>query len=729
VRPEGATVAEHHAEYLEARAVPRDGGEIFWTARKPSEIPAAFSDYQRRRAPALIAQFPSPDGVTVGWQKRDDRPRRDRHGRIAKWVSPPADRARMVLGVAAEMLDEVRDGTGPLWSVEGITRAAALAPYGIPAVAYAGCYNWQKDGEPLRCWDCVNLDGRLVFDVPDADARTNAQVQEAQAQRVAFFESRGARVLVVDVPQMNGDEHTGLDDALARGVSPYALEREARPFVRLDIGRERLKRDELLRRGVAILRGSIGALESRKARECSALAVARYMVEVSATKYGKPLEGGIKVQPSIRQIAAGVRVGLGTVSRALEHLEGEAKFLKTLEPSRGAEPATYLLLYPLGGSEVVEHMRERGGAGKEGQESKGQQATSLYQRDSSSSVPQTRGVVKSASGPEKVPGLRNSKLVHTWARKDGRRVVVDSDYFRRYGKKREAMLRYVLEFGGADETELLEKFGSRCARLRDFRRTWITPIVEDGVWVADGGSILPAPDWPEALERVRARTDEDTDNRLQTAKYARQRRQYRDYLERVRRGEDPKADPTPELKGPEHTAEALRRNAPEWERQRVEAQRDKVGTTAAVFVADELAGARAVRWREMGERWRARGGKSEDLRRAVTVGPFRFDREADGWLYVYPREAPVQEHEPAGVAILHEAPPNPPTPVVNRRASVHGAGKGEPEGERSRRREALTTVDTHDPGGDWRDHALACQCLRCASPPPEYATPFVGSAS
>ncbi len=43
--------------------------------------------------------------------------------------------------------------------------------------------------------------------------------------------------------------------------------------------------------------------------------------------------------------------------------------------------------------------------------------------------------------------------------------------------------------------------------------------VDDGVWVADGSRILPAPNWPAALERVRERTDEDGDNQRQVEKH------------------------------------------------------------------------------------------------------------------------------------------------------------------------------------------------------------------
>jgi hypothetical protein len=727
-RPEGATLAEHHVEYLEARAVDEAAAGMFWTAEKPSEIPPVFSERQRRGGRALIAEFYSPDGETVSWQKRDDRPKRDRRGRVVKWVSPPAERAPVVLAVVPSMLDEVRDGTGPLWSVEGITRAAALAPHGIPAVAYAGCYNWQKDEEPLRCWDYVNLRGRLVFDVPDADARTNAQVQDTQAQRVAFLESRGARVLVVDVPQMNGDEHTGLDDALARGADPFALARAARPFARVDVARSRLRKDERLRLFVAAKRREVGELPATSPPECNARKVARFMVGVAARR-GKVGERGVEVPASLPQIAEGVRVGsYQTVRKALELLQGVGFLERVPGRRRPKEATSYLLLDPWGkGSAQGVNIGTSEAEGGEGQEHRAENPQEhenpLCQQDSYLCLHSTHNpenLRKPKSGAE-VPPLRSSKLIHTWARREGRRVVVDSDYCWRYGPKREELFRYVLERGEAEPGELHEKFGSKTSRLGRFMQTWVEPMLRDGVlYETDGELIVPSPDWPEALERVKARTDEDTDNRLQSDNYARRRQEYREYLERVRRGEDPKADPTPELKGPDHVAEAIERHRPRWEHQRVEAQRQKVGITAAVFVADELEGASAVRYREMRERWKGRGGKGEDLYRAIQTGPFRFDREADGWLYVYPREAPASapEREPADVTPLR---PNHPGESINRAPkkseSINRFFRGTKKGD----------DDPHDPGGDWRDHPLDCRCARCGSPGPSYATPWSAS--
>src|ERR687885_2575097 len=94
-------------------------------------------------------------------------------------MSPPKAKTPTVLGVHPGMLDEVRYGTGPLWAAEGITRMVALARFGIPAVAFPGCWGWMSHGEPLKCWRYVHLRGRLVLVSFDADYRTNEHVHNA----------------------------------------------------------------------------------------------------------------------------------------------------------------------------------------------------------------------------------------------------------------------------------------------------------------------------------------------------------------------------------------------------------------------------------------------------------------------------------------------------------------------------------------------------------------------
>ena len=246
------------------------------------------------------------------------------------------------------MLEEVRNGSRPLWVVEGATRGAALAPFGIPAVFMGGCWNWQKDGEPLACWRHVNLKGRLVLVALDADWHTNENVHKALAGLDAFLKRSGAKVLVVNVPVIGGDEHTGLDDAIASGANPHALEREAQPYAPVNVERERLHRNEALRRFVAAKRREAGELPAHGVGECNGRKVARFMVGEAARR-GKIGERGVTVHASLPQITEGVRLGsYQTSRRALEWFQGVG-FLERISGRRAPGEATsYLLFYPWG---------------------------------------------------------------------------------------------------------------------------------------------------------------------------------------------------------------------------------------------------------------------------------------------------------------------------------------------------------------------------------------------
>jgi hypothetical protein len=324
-------------------------------------------------------------------------------------------------------------------------------------------------------------------------------------------------------------------------------------------------------------------------------------------------------------------------------------------------------------------------------------------------------------------------------------VVVDSQYFRRYGKKLEAMIRHVLELGCVNEADLWAKFGSRTARLRDFRRTWIAPVLADGVFAADGAAVLPAPDWREALERVRERTDEDADNRLQVEKYRRQSAAFRERLAAEKRGDVARPEPTPELAGPERVKEIFAADAERDHAARVEEQRRKVGTTAETFIADALEGVSGFGWRELGDLWRERGGRREDLRRAV-VDPsssWTFGREEDtGLMYVERRgggsDVRTQKTR-EGVSSHMQAPKKPPAEVLPMRpeneppASPENLKKPEtaerPDPLRNnpqRKARMLTKANLADGprrmppkvGGGVYTHGPECACWLCSDEAP-----------
>ena len=667
--PPGCSLSEADAEYLKARGVSRATAEAAgcYTATRPGEVPAAFSERQRRRVPALVVPHASPCG-TVGYQKRDHRPGKDRKGKVLKWVSPPKDRARTVIACHPWTVGAVRNGPAPLWVVEGVTRMMALAELGIPAVSYAGCYSWQKDGEPLEDWQSVYLE-RLVLDVPDADARTNWQVQTMQAARVPYLESRGGRVLAVTVPEVNGDEHAGLDDYLASGGNPEALARSARPFEPVDVGRERLIRNEGLRRLVGTKVLEAAELPARKAAECNAAKVARHLAGTLAPDRGKMRPRGVEVAAGFAEIAEGVRLGsYQTVSKALDFLDEVGFLVIQRAPKGGRVASSYLLLDPsLGGVTLgvnKEGLRVGVKEGLKGGEEKG---ISSYQRDSYTSLHSTSAPPDPRTLPD-APALRNSKLVHDFETKGGRRVVVGSEYFRRYGSKRELIIRYLLERGACVETaELWEKFGSRTSTLPGFFRTWIRKMVADGVLRGDVGSVELSPNWIEALEAVRTRTDEDGDNRRQSAKYAERKRKRRERLEGERRGTVAAPEPVPDLVGPERAREIFDAAKERDHAARIEAQRSKVGTTPETFLLDTLEGVAGFGWRELGDLWRERGGKREDLARVVRdpATPWTFRREdGDGPLYVERRGSDVRTQKPREAESINTPPKKAPAQVV-----------------------------------------------------------------
>jgi hypothetical protein len=732
-KPEGAALSAHDVRYLADRGVDLHTAQAagYWSATRPSEVPDVYSAYFRRQTPALIAPHCSPDRRTVSFQMHPLRPRADSRGRIQKWVSPKAEAAPVILSCHPWTAEEVRNGGGPLWACEGLTRGHALTALGFPAVTYPGCWSWQRGGKPLECWKHTNLTGRLVYLVPDADHTTKEDVQKALTAQVAYLESEGATVLLVRVPEVHGDPDAGLDDYIAAADDPAAavevLKRDARPFAPTDVGSERMARSEELQRFVPAKLEEVEALPASGRADCNALKLARHLAGASAPAHGKPKARGVEVHPSFPQMAEAIRVGsYQTVRNALDRLE-TLGFLEQRRRPRGSRQAsTYLLLYPPeGGCAQSVNIEGRSVGGREGQEGRGIEAasheTSLSRRESSPRLHSVHIGVKCAGEgekvAEKVPALRNSKLVHTFIWRDGKREVVHTDYFKRYGSKSEEILRYVLARGRVEGAKLHSRFGAEASRPGRFFRTWIQPMINDGVLAGGWGGVEMADGWTGALESVRARTNEDEDNRRQSKKYAERRRKYHERRGAERRGEIGPPERTPELAGPETVQEIVAAAEKRDHAARVEEQRRKVGTTVETFLADAIEGNSGFGWRELRALWKAKGGKPEDLRRAVK-GPYRFNREGGkGALYVERRMGgPVTvtgpDREPAPVAVLRESE-NLTKPHISPAAPILPNVR-KPEAESS--------------PGDWRSHPLACECGECLSPlPTRYARAWSGA--
>src|SRR5829696_8638928 len=238
----------HRRQLLEESGIDPDvaAERGYYTARNRSEVPEAFKDYQRKRG--LVVPMFSPDGETVGYQLRPDRPRKGG----PKYETPGG--ISPVVDVHPRVLEEVRRGASPLLITEGAKTGDAATSRGIPTVVLAGVWMWcAPKVKPYRlkpCFDHIRLEGREVFAAFDSDCMSKAGVQDALAALVAALEERGALVKVIYLPDATDGSKQGIDDYLAAGGTIREMFALAREFDPADIGRIRMGRDRKLQAAV-----------------------------------------------------------------------------------------------------------------------------------------------------------------------------------------------------------------------------------------------------------------------------------------------------------------------------------------------------------------------------------------------------------------------------------------------------------------------------------------------
>jgi hypothetical protein len=610
----------------------------YWTATKRQELEGLVKTYQRR-VPALVVPTYSPDRETTSLQVRPDSPR-VRDGKAVRYETP-AD-SRCILDVHPSMHDAAKDPARDKWVTEGTKKGDSLASRGECAISLAGVWNFQRDGELLKCWKHIALERSTVYIVFDSDVMVKVEVQMALERLVAALEDRGARVLVVYLPDAPDGSKQGVDDYLAGGGSVAELRLMARSYEAGDLGEIRLSRDERLRAAVAELWASWRDMPARRQPECSDRATMRDLLK-TAERGGEVLEdGSVRVIRSARDGALATGRGLGGWIKSVNRLEEAGRIRRDNEGRAPDKAGAFILLGP--GRAESEQVGGRGARG-EGQE-RTERVSELFRGA------YDRGVHSLRASSEEVPELRWSKVILYWGRKDGKRVVVDSHYVPRLGKRRREIIVYLLAAGAPVPVEdLREIFGTtgEQKRPRDFRRRVLDPLEVAGILALSAAETATLTDrWREVLEARRRADEEIQDAERQRQRYAEARKKFK------RRNEHP-ADRTPPLLAPELLGRLLEERAREEKRRAVEAEREKVGVTPAVFLADELEGVAGVRWRELRARWIDRGGKPEMLRQAVFSGPYRFQREeVDNHLYVY--HAPASEPDRAPAAVPEEPP-------------------------------------------------------------------------
>jgi hypothetical protein len=627
---------EHRRNHIAASSISDPVAERrgYWTATRRAQLEGLVKKYQRG-VPAVVMPTHSPDGLTTSLQVRPDRPR-VRNGKAIKYETP-AD-SKCILDVHPSMHLAAQDASRTLWITEGIKKGDALTSRGECAISLTGVWNWQRDGEPLPCWEHVALEGREVLVAFDSDVMVKPEVQLALERLVTYLEAKGAKVLVVYLSDAPDGSKVGVDDYLAGGGAVAEMRLMARPYKRAELGKVRLSRDERLARATEDLWRRWRGMRRVKQSECTDSCTARELIK-RAERGGRILEDGVEVEASVRTLALAIGVSTGGQLSSLQRLE-ESGFLRPNNEGRPRDKAArYVLL-----TDYAQSKQDGKGPGTAG--GTGEDRESLAQ------PPSDRGVYSARPSDTGVPELRWSRLIVAWERdKRGRRHYI-FDPLTRLGKKRQAILEHMVEAGGVSTVrQLMARFAGERTRPYDFKRRILQMLADAAIIVIEGEDVSLAGRWLEALENDRERAQEPGDSRRQAQKYARQREAYRSREERPA-DEVPEMTPIPDMRTP-------------WP-----VHPDDCACPSCEKIMGRVIGEHVEDCR-CADCFTAR--KAKDARRVVSL----------------PRRMSSRDDKPtasASVAVLHEAP-------------------------------------AEDPPDDWREHPLSCECLRCSTPEPRYATP------
>jgi hypothetical protein len=600
----------------------------YWTASRRSEVPATFSGWQRVAGLVIPTHSPDPDAGGYQLKPRKAIPRKGKKG--PKYETPT--NAPVTLDANPLMLEEVRRGFSELWVTEGCKKVDALASRGIAAVGLTGvemfAVKGTKGAEPLPCWQHVRLAGRPIVVVYDADARTNADIQRALGRLVAMLEALGAWVRVVYLPFVNGDAKAGVDDYLAAGGTVEELRELARPFEAVDVGAERLSKDEALLAAVGGRRQYLREMPKSRTGDLTPAAVLRVLTEEAPKSGTLTKGGGIRVVMDRRTLAEKAGKSRPSVSKAVERLAGEPGALKVDATPRRSEKAGAFILPPV--AQGVDHSGSKVAPGWKVR----RREENVSSLSNGFSNPGGKPLALSESD---VPAMRFPRVILYWEMREGRRVVADSHYLWRLGPKVEEIVRHIIASGAewVRIKDLMDVFAGPSARPWDFRRRVLLPLTgwredrkdpdpetgkprkrqvgpalaemaeRDGEWMV---RILP--DCVESLEVYRRECLEVEDAERQHEKHVRQRIAYRN------RDRTP-ADPEPELVGDKEKTRRMFAELAERDAERLDAERRAAIAPAAVFVRRTFGNLEVARLGLLEDLWREEGGLRWHLRRAL----------------------------------------------------------------------------------------------------------------
>ena len=654
---EHKTLEKHRRELEEGSAIAPEirAGRGYRTVTATEARSVGFSGEQAREG--LLIPFYTPWGE-ISYQLKSDKPRANRD-KVVKYETRAGH--DIVLDVHPANYDRLLAPLGhdPIWVIEGIKKADCLASLRRLAVGLSGVWNWgrkrkrggAKYGRPqlLPDWDAIPLEGRIIYICFDADYRQKQSVALAMLRLAERLTERGAHVYIVDLP---GPEK-GLDDFVVAGGDVDELQRAARPFTPSDLIGYAAKKDERVRKVVGRIAGAM-RLDEWVGWDSTSHSLLRTLLELALIggRYDKDT-GAVEVMMGTRDLRQYAAIGsLGTLSRHIAKLEERGYVQKVSGDRKRGRANRYILKLSKGvsGIEMLETSLP----------------LSITDTSLDNLAPHLRWPAPATASPD--GDERDSKLPREGVSPENPsnlKPVLDSVYHEEEPPQMHAETEVSLGKGVEMALHLLISWGGE-ATLRDLSTASginhtgkLRAKLEACVGVFDldpkgkhGARVRLADNWRSRLDDRRESGGEIRRSRQQAVRNRIARESFRS---------DAQTDPEPDLAGPEKMSETMARANERAREARLDEQRRKVGMTAETFLADTLQDAAGFGWRELRALWMAKGGRPEDLRRAVKA-PYGFNRDHDdGPLYVARgRHSAIVEREPAPVVVLREPEPKMP---------------------------------------------------------------------
>jgi hypothetical protein len=173
----------------------------------------------QQRVPGILIPLWSVDGKEAGYQFRPDHPRTSSRGKPVKYESPTGSSNRIDCPLRCQKM--IGNPQIPLWITEGSKKADALASRGACAISVTGVWGFKGKNQFggvtfLTDWDYIALKERTVYLAFDSDIVTKEPVRRALEHIGEHLRRKGATVHVIQLPQLEGQTKTGIDDYLLR---------------------------------------------------------------------------------------------------------------------------------------------------------------------------------------------------------------------------------------------------------------------------------------------------------------------------------------------------------------------------------------------------------------------------------------------------------------------------------------------------------------------------------